>query len=189
MYVWLFTELTMVALGHMSDRNGKLTEAGWRIYVSVDKITIGSDNGLSSGRHQAITRASAGIFLIGPLGTNFSEILIEIRTFSFKKRRLKMSSRKCRPSCLGFNVLTAFCCWPKDVLSGRLSFSLTGNEVQKINRQQSAAGYDSQKLFHTHLISASGKPNEYCRLYIKGYFVDMLCITWGELLRGNNVFL
>ena len=43
--------------------------------------------------------------LIGPLGTNFSEILIEILTFSFKKMRLKVSSAKRRPFCLGLNVL------------------------------------------------------------------------------------
>ena len=36
-------------------------------------------------------RPSAGIFFIRPLGTNFSEILIEIYTFSFKKIHLKMS--------------------------------------------------------------------------------------------------
>ena len=34
---------------------------------------------------QAITWTNAGILLIGPLGTNFSEILIRINTFSFKK--------------------------------------------------------------------------------------------------------
>ena len=43
--------------------------------------------------------------LIGPLGTNFSEILIGIKTFSFKKMPLKMSSAKWRPFCLGLNVL------------------------------------------------------------------------------------
>ena len=47
-----------------------------------------------------------GILLIEPLGRNFSEILIEIYTFSFKKIHLKMSSGKCRPFCLGLNVLT-----------------------------------------------------------------------------------
>ena len=30
---------------------------------------------------QAINSTNAGIWLIGPLGTNFSEILIEINTF------------------------------------------------------------------------------------------------------------
>ena len=39
-----------------------------------------------------------GISLIAPLGTNFSEILIIIYTFSFKKNNLKMSSGKWRPS-------------------------------------------------------------------------------------------
>ena len=39
---------------------------------------------------------NAGILLIGPLGTNFSEILIEIHTFSFKEMHLKMSSGKWR---------------------------------------------------------------------------------------------
>ena len=67
---------------------------------------IGSDNGLSSDRRQAIFWTNAGKFLIGPLGTNFSEILIKIITFSFKKMRSKVSSGKRRPSCLGLNLLT-----------------------------------------------------------------------------------
>ena len=58
---------------------------------------IGSDNGLSPGRRQAIIGTNAGILLIGPLGTNFSEILIEIQTFSLNKIHLKMSSAKWRP--------------------------------------------------------------------------------------------
>ena len=43
---------------------------------------------------QAITWTNAGILLIGPLGRNLSEILIEIPIFSFKKMRLKVSSAK-----------------------------------------------------------------------------------------------
>ena len=63
-------------------------------HLYVRNLTIiGSDNGLSPGRHQAIIWTNDGIFLIGPLGTNFSEILIEIQTFLFKKKQLKM--RKC----------------------------------------------------------------------------------------------
>ena len=45
--------------------------------VSILAI-IGSDNGLSPDRRQAIIGTNAGILLIAPLGTNFSEILIEI---------------------------------------------------------------------------------------------------------------
>ena len=66
---------------------------------------IASDNGLSPGGRQAIIWTSAGILLIGPLGTNFSEILIEIITYSFKKRAFKVSYAKWRPCCLGLNVL------------------------------------------------------------------------------------
>ena len=48
-------------------------------HICVGKLTIiGSDNGLSPGRRQAIIWTSAGILLIGPKGTNFSKILIEI---------------------------------------------------------------------------------------------------------------
>ena len=75
-------------------------------HICVCILTIiGSDNGLSPGRRQAIIWTSAGILLIGSLGTNFSEILIGIQIFSFKKMKLKMSSAKCRPFCLGLNVL------------------------------------------------------------------------------------
>ena len=75
-------------------------------YICVVKLTIiVSDNGLSPGRRQAIIWTNAGILLIGPLGTYFSGILIEIHTFWFKKMHLKMSSAKWRPFNLGFNVL------------------------------------------------------------------------------------
>ena len=53
------------------------SEAEWRIYASVTYTIIGSNNGLSPGRRRAIILANVGILLIGPLGTNFSEILIE----------------------------------------------------------------------------------------------------------------
>ena len=43
------------------------------------------------------------------LRTNFSEILIWIQTFSFKKMRLKMASAKWRPFCLSLNELTRDC--------------------------------------------------------------------------------
>ena len=83
-----------------------LTHCGRVTHICVSKpTTIGSDNGLSPGRRQAIIWTNAGILLIGPLGTNLSEILSEIYTFSLKKMHLKMSSGKWRPFCLGLNVL------------------------------------------------------------------------------------
>ena len=83
-----------------------LTHWGRATHICVGELTsIGSDNGLSPGRRQAIIWTNAGILLIGPLGTNSNEIFIEIHIFSFKKIHLKMSSGKWRPFCLGLNVL------------------------------------------------------------------------------------
>ena len=84
----------------------RLTHWGRVTHICVSKLTIiGSDNGLSPGRRQAIILTNAGILINGPLGTNFSEILSEIHTFSLKKIRLKMSSAKCCSFRLGLNVL------------------------------------------------------------------------------------
>ena len=93
--------------GHFAQVGDELNHWGRVTHICVSKLTIiGSDNGLSPGRRQAIIWSNAGILLIWTLGTNFSEILSEIRAFSFKKMHLKMSSAKWRPFCLGLNVLT-----------------------------------------------------------------------------------
>ena len=88
-----------------SARKG-LTHWGRVTHIWVSEIIIiASDNGLSPGRCQAIIWTNAWILLTGPLATNFSEISIGIKIFSFKKMHLKMSSAKWRPFCLGLNVL------------------------------------------------------------------------------------
>ena len=99
-----------IRLSNFDNRNAwtghPLTHWGRATHICVNKLTnIASDNGLSPGRRQAIIWNNAGILSIGLLGTNFSEILIEILTSSFKKMRLKVSSAKWRPFCLGLNVL------------------------------------------------------------------------------------
>ena len=76
------------------------------MHICIGKlIIIGSNNGLSHGGHQTIIWTTPGILLIGPLGTNLSDILMGIRTFSSMKMHLKMSSVKCHPFCLGLNVI------------------------------------------------------------------------------------
>ena len=83
-----------------------LTHWGQVTYICIMKLTIiGWDNGLPPGWCQAINWINAGILLIRTLGTNFSEILCEIPTFSFKKMHLKMPSVKWRPFCVDLNVL------------------------------------------------------------------------------------
>ena len=85
----------------------QITHWGRVTHICVGNLTIiGSDNALSPDRRQAIIWSSAGILLIRPLGTNFSEILIGIQTFSFTKMHSKMSSGKWRPFCPGLNVIT-----------------------------------------------------------------------------------
>ena len=83
------------------------THWGQVTHICVTNLTIiGPDNCLSPGQRQAIIWTNAGILLIGPWGTKFSEILSEIIKFSFNKMHLKMLSGKWRPFCLGLNVLT-----------------------------------------------------------------------------------
>ena len=100
-YLTSWTSLCFQTLTHW----GRVTH----IHVCVSKLTIfGLDNGLSPDRRQAIIWTNAGILLIGSLRTNFSEILIGILTFSFKKMHLKISSAKWRPFCFGLKVLMCF---------------------------------------------------------------------------------
>ena len=75
------------------------------LHASVNYTITGSDNGLAPHRRQAIIWTNDGILLIGPLETNFSEMLIKIHTFLFKKICLKISSGKWQPFCFGLNVL------------------------------------------------------------------------------------
>ena len=83
-----------------------LTHWGRVTHLCIRKLSIiGSDNGLSPGRCQAIIWNNARILLIWTLGTNFSEISCKIHAFSFKKMHLKMSSEEWRPFCLSLNVL------------------------------------------------------------------------------------
>ena len=110
-HAWLVTvSLLLMLTGHTP---AILSHWGRVKYICVSEIIIiGSDYGLSPGRHQAIFWTNVGILLIGPLGINLSEILIEINTFSFNKMHLKMSSAKWRLFRLGLNVLN-----PRHVLS------------------------------------------------------------------------
>ena len=86
---WIFSETpctnltTLVLLGIIYSK-AALTHWG-RVICVTYLIVIASDNGLSPSRHQAIIRTNAGILLIRPLGTDFSEILIKVHTFSFTK--------------------------------------------------------------------------------------------------------
>ena len=110
MYVDVFCSL-LPDVNYNSKKNKsltiQLTHSGRATQIFVSKLTIiGSGNSLSPGHRQAIVWTNAGIVLMWPLGTNFSEILIEIITFLIKEMHFKVSSAKRRPFCLGLNVFT-----------------------------------------------------------------------------------
>ena len=81
-----------------------LVEGEWRIYESINLPSLVQIMASRLVGTKPLSEPNAGILLIGPLGTNFSEILITIHTFAFKKMHLKMSSEKWRPFCLGLNT-------------------------------------------------------------------------------------
>ena len=58
-------------------------EANWRIFPSVSWAIIGFNKGLSP-LHYLIT---VDVLLIGPLGTHFGQIWIEIKTFPYRKKK------------------------------------------------------------------------------------------------------
>ena len=107
MYIAMYIRVVLLVAQMDSDAKiFPLTRWGRVTHICVSNLTIiGSDDGLSPGRRQAIIWTSAGILLIGPLETNISDILIDIHTFSFMKMPLIISSGKSRPFSLGLNVL------------------------------------------------------------------------------------
>ena len=113
---------------HSNPPLSPLTHWGQVTHICINKLTIiVSDNGLSPGQRQAIIWTNAGILLIGSLGTNVSEILSEIQTFSFKKMHLKTSFAKWWPLCLSLNVLIGHVTrWP---LLGLLWYASTWYKI------------------------------------------------------------
>ena len=98
-----------------------LTHRGRMTHKCVSKLTIiGSDNGLLPGRCQATIWTNAGIWSIGTFGTNFSEILIEIQTFSLNEMHLKsLSQAQCVNSVGRYLSSVKYCSiqsWPLDGL-------------------------------------------------------------------------
>ena len=65
-------------------KHAQLTHWVRVMHICSDRTLNGSDNGLSPGWRPAIILTNAWVFLITLLGTNFSEILIEIYAFSLK---------------------------------------------------------------------------------------------------------
>ena len=120
------------------------------MHICVNKVTIiGSDNGLSPCRRQAIIWTKAGILLIEPLGTISSGILIETHIFAFKKIRLEMSSRKCRPFCLALNVLTITTC---NATAINNAYTIFPNFLWHASKRISHLKHKHQYVYHIQYI-------------------------------------
>ena len=84
-----------------------ITHWCWVTQICISKlIIIVFVNGLSPSWCQAFIWTNATILLIWSLGTNFSEILSEIRTFSFKKIHFNISSVKWQQLCFSLTVFS-----------------------------------------------------------------------------------
>ena len=78
-YLCMYSDFMIIILHGVT-----LTHWGRVTHICVSKLTIiGHNNGLSPGQHQVIIWTNYRIFLIGSMGTKFSEILIKIYIFSF----------------------------------------------------------------------------------------------------------
>ena len=92
--------MQLISAPHNTRKRDRVT------HICVGNLTIiGSDNGLSPDQRQAIIWTNGGILSIGALGTKFSEIVIEIHKFSFKKIAFenvvgKMAAILSRPQCV-----------------------------------------------------------------------------------------
>ena len=149
----------LLGLHSISRKYCHLTHWGRVTHICVNKLTIiTSDNGLSPGRRQAIIWTNAGILLIGPWGTNFSEILIGIQTFSFKKMNLKMSSAKWRLFSIGLNELNKKVCCRYDLFvlqmsdlepSSQMIFDRESNSMENLFYCNSIEGYTIITHFYT----------------------------------------
>ena len=136
---------------------------------------------------------NAKILLIGPLGTNFSEILIEIITFVFKIMCLKVSSAKWWPCCLGLNVLIQprlSCGRPYiTVIHGNSYIILYVNTTDIVlSRQthQSAVGCDKSLKWTIIQMANCGdktlRPVQFTHSFLKNVAIISNVILMGDIL-------
>ena len=113
-------------------------------HICVGKLSIiGSDNGLSLGRHQAIIWTKAGILYTGPLG-NFnrnSNIFIEENTFeNVVCEMLPISSR---PQCVNWYHLPPCACILVGGIYGWSSLIISATDDCRVSLQ-------SYRIEHYH---------------------------------------
>ena len=87
--------------------SGKLTHWGRVTHICVSDLTIiGSDNGLSPGRRQAIIRTNARILLKRPLRTNLRNSIIFIHDNAFESVVCEKAAILSRPQYLKHTIIS-----------------------------------------------------------------------------------
>ena len=107
-FVCLYGSSNMAASVACPDRSDKLASTHWgqETQISISEwVIIGSGNGLSPVRCQAITWTNDDIISIVPSKTYFSEISIKIYKFSIKKIHSNMLSANCWPFFSSLHLL------------------------------------------------------------------------------------
>ena len=125
------------------------------------------------------------------LGTNFSEFLVEILIFSFKKMRLKVSSAKRRSFCLGLNELMThrYVTRPQWVLNQRSNVTIC--HLQDNNDHITECDFNARERGHLYEIIikyvlnviAKGNRDMFMDI-LKSRGKDVSRIPWKYILIG-----
>ena len=105
----------------------------WETHICVGNLTIiGSDNGLSPGRWQAIIWTNAAILLIGSLGTNFPEISnIFILENAIESVVCEMAAILPRPQCVKWEQLPITLPNNSMRMAGKLTLAVSLNRMYR----------------------------------------------------------
>ena len=123
--------------------------AEWRIYTSINKTIISSDNSLAPNRRQAII--VAGLLPIGSLGTNFSEILTN---HSFHSRKCIW---KCHPVRKDYGIISKK---PSAPVYGQASSVSAMNKLQwRHNERYGVSNHKPRDCLLNRLFKAQLKEN------------------------------
>ena len=139
------------------------THWGWVTHICISKlVTIGSDNCLSPDQHQAIIWTNAGILLIGPLRTNFSEI--------FENVIRKMAAILSRPQYVNQNLFSV------QVLVLNIAECQTENEVfakLKMTCNTVISEHDIKLYFHSKQFFLMIRHSEDIKIYFLNWKYKM----------------
>ena len=168
-----------------------LTHWVWKMHICISKLNIiGSNDGLSPSRRQAIIWNNAGKLLTEPHGKKFSAILTKIYTFSFLKTCLKTLSQKWQPFSLGFNVLRMNNIYILNKIKSYVYFMWYAVQLQVHKQTTSPWWCDPVSYTYQHstdtillfiLMFVTGNSNQevlnieadtFCRQHLQGYFLE-----------------